>query len=720
MRTLFPEGHDVFASGLTYMEDSRELEDQQRTLMLVGDLYGVVSGLEVTDYSIAGNPRVQVSAGLAIDAQGCRVVLGAAASVSGLTGADIGKYVVITKSNLDIYSTAHPITGAAAYTRRTDSASVSVSGSCASGLGCVALGYISNVVTGGAASVSISSNIGTYRKELRISPDRLGVGNDVAEHRLSAHADGISGGTGSLIPSIFNAPTDYITFTDMQTGNWASINGILLGTDEVNPVADVAFIGGVGGDASGSWNIYIDSTGQTGKTQAALTDGQFLLGTVTFDNTSGELTSLVDLRVFYETTQDMIRADLTEAQTNDSLTESSTLKNNLNRMRYRLNMLETTAGGAYPAIGNSNCDYNGNTDAVFTAAIGDLPASGGTLVLADGTWVFGNQVSVNKPVCFVGQGHSNIVASTPMTVFSVLSSGVVFDGIDFNVSVVSGTPFHMIDMADQTDLLVKNCSLFAEATLGSFSGELVRVAGGANVNIDSNYLYSNTATEMCVARVVQSGSNATSGLSVVNNVTEGKGNALLFRFDSGSAVQVIIDNNKGEIGSYPTGTRTWILFDSGTTVYDCLINSNSFKSYASGSSVVPGFVSMNNTGGATIVGNTAKFNAPATTFAIGILAWDESVVQGNKIQDAHFGIIGHERCAICGNGLYGITSEGINLPVDDCTVAGNIIYGTGGKGVDIVGDNNLVASNIIKGFAVGIVDGGAGNVVSGTNWNQVS
>lgn len=53
---------------------------------------------------------------------------------------------------------------------------------------------------------------------------------------------------------------------------------------------------------------------------------------------------------------------------------------------------------------NSWGDFNGTTDAVFTAAVAAMPASGGTIYVKRGTYTFSNAVAVAKPIVFVGEG----------------------------------------------------------------------------------------------------------------------------------------------------------------------------------------------------------------------------------------------------------------------------------------------------------------------------
>lgn len=705
MRTLFPEGHDVFASGLEYVEDSREWEDRQRILALVGDQYGVVSGLEVTDTS-AVTPDITISAGLAIDALGQRVVLDSSTSITGLLPSDIGSYVVIYQNNLDIFPTSHPITGASAYTREIDGATVVVSGAYASGLtGYVLLACISNVVTGGVPSVSVSTTLRSCREELRIDPQRLGTAMDVNEHRLSAHEDGISGGTGSLIPSIIDAATDYIAFTAMAAGTWISINGVLLGVDEINPITNKYVYFSTVTDAAGSWNIYIDNSGNTGKTQAALTADQFLLATVVFDNISGDLSSLVDSRIFYEMTQDLVRVDLTEAQTNDSLTAASTLRNNLNRIRYRLNTLETTAGGAYPVIGNTGGDYNGTTDAIFNTAIADLPAAGGTLVLADGTWIFGGTVIIDRPVHLIAEGHSHIVlnGAVPGTLFSVQSSGVIFEGIVFDFAA-SGGAYHLIDVVDEDSMSVRECRLNADG--GGLTDDFVRIAGGRMFEIENN-TYITDNGRMPFLRVVQSAGNVTSGLMMTENITMGEGSPSLFSMNSGTLNGAVISNNITIEGN--SFGDTWIYFNAGCAVDNVSIDGNAFQS--TGGTGVYGISSFA-AGNLTISNNTLKLTgAGGTTY--GIFASTRGTIIGNTIVDADNGIvIGGTRSLIGDNSIQGATVNGIYLTsaADNSVVKGNMVYGTAGtNGIYLLSDDCIVDSNYTEGFTTGLNDGGANN-----------
>lgn len=713
MRTLFPEGHDVFATGLDFVEESRDWEDRQRTLSLIGDQYGVVSGLEVIDVSALTND-IQISAGLAIDALGRRVVLDNDTLVTGLDPLDIGSHVIIYQANVDLFPTAHPITGVSDDTREVDGASVVVSGAYASGVGHVLLACISDVVTGGAPTVSLSTTLRNCREELRIDPERLGTGRDTNEHRLSAHANGISGGTGSLVPSIFDAATDYIRFTAMAASNWISINGVLLGVDEINPIDGKYVYFDTGSDPSGSWNIYMDSSGSTGKTQAALTADQFLLATVTFDDGSGDLSSLVDSRIFYEMDQDLVRVDLTEAQTNDSLTQASTLRNNLNRVRYRLNALETTAGGAYPVIGNANADYVGATEAVFAQAVASLPAGGGTLVLADGAWTFSNPVVVDKPIHFVSERGStiSIVSNGITNAFSIQSDGVEFEGIVFDVNYASGGTIHLIDVADFNNFVVKDC-VFALEAGGNLYGEVVRIAGGSNFVIEDN-LYKTDTAQMYLVRVIQSIGNVTSGLCIKDNILQGLGSANLFHLDTGDAKVVSISHNTGLVGE-AGGLRTWILSDVGTNMYSTSIVGNVYECTNIGGAVIPIFVFLSHIGGGSIVGNVLRFTDPATTFAVGISVADDFTICGNQIRDAHFGISVSDRCAVNGNNLEGITSEGINVVANNNSIVGNVLQGTGGIGIDVDGDNNIIDGNSVIDFVVGIQNDGANNFLKITD-----
>lgn len=62
------------------------------------------------------------------------------------------------------------------------------------------------------------------------------------------------------------------------------------------------------------------------------------------------------------------------------------------------------------SIGNGTTtfgDFNGTTDAAFTAALAALPGTGGTLFIKPGTYTFANTVTVSKPVTFLGSGTTN-------------------------------------------------------------------------------------------------------------------------------------------------------------------------------------------------------------------------------------------------------------------------------------------------------------------------
>lgn len=75
------------------------------------------------------------------------------------------------------------------------------------------------------------------------------------------------------------------------------------------------------------------------------------------------------------------------------------------------------------SIGNGTTsfgDFNGTTDAVFTAAIAALPGSGGIVYVKTGTYTFTNSVSVGKPVRFVGDGvGATVVVGNAVTPFTV-------------------------------------------------------------------------------------------------------------------------------------------------------------------------------------------------------------------------------------------------------------------------------------------------------------
>lgn len=709
MKSHFPEGHDVFSTDLQFVEESRDFEDRQRTLALIGDYYGVVFGLDVTDASVVVDNKLTISAGLAINEDGYRINLASETTIAGITAAHEGYYVAIYVDNTDILSTAHPITGASGYTREIDGASLTLVSSVAEGTGYVALACITNVVSGGAPSISFSTAVRSCRHEMRVDPEKLGTGLDVTEHRLSTHCDGISGGTGSLIPTIINSTIDYIAFTDMQTDNWVSINGVLLGTDETNPVADVAFSGS---DLAGAYNIYIDASGSTGKTQAALSDTQFLICTVDFVLPGGDLENLQDLREFYEITQDLVRVDLVEAETNDSLTRQSTIKNNLNRIRNRLNVLETT-GRAYVVIANSGGDYNGATDAVFTQAINDMPAAGGTIVVADGVWNFGNAVNVNKSIRF-DAGSSTVintnVAVSPFTAFSVSADEVVFDSFTFNVNSSVGGTQHIISFNDVDHGSVVNSLLLAETASGNLYGEMVLVNGGNSINIYNCHYHTETS-QMYLVRV--DGASVVSGLKIRNNAMMGDGNANLLHVDSGGVQLLCIDANSAQIGN-AGGLRTWIMTDSGTEIHGMSIVSNQYQCYNTTAATIPIAFALSHTGDAAIVGNTIQFADPGTTFPLGInLGAGEFTVGNNIIRDSHLAIgISGNYYSINSNIIIGATSKGIQSTGDGGAIVGNTIRGNGSVGLDLSGDGNIADNNIVDGFTDDVSDTGAGNYVN--------
>ena len=712
MKSLYPEGHDVFGGDLQFTETSREFEDRQRMVALVGDQFGIVSGFDVTDNSDVSDNKLVISAGLAFDALGYRLNMVSGTTVSGILPSDIGNYVAIYVENQETNSTAHPVTGASAYTREVDGVTATIVSSVASGSGHVMVACITNVVTGAIPSVDFSTSVRSCREELTIDPDRLGTGLDVAEHRRSAHSDGISGGTTSLVPSIFDAATDYIVFTQMDSTHWVAIGGVLLGSEEVNPVSDVTFSTVV--DAAGSWNIYMDSSGATGKTQGALTADQFLIATVTFDNVSGDLSSLVDSRVFYETTQDLVRVDLVEAETNDSLSAASTAKNNLNRLRYRLLVLETT-GRAHIVIANSGGDYNGATDAVFVQALAAMPASGGTIVVADGVWNFSGSVAVNKTIKFLASENTIINTNTlitPYTTFAVTADNCTFDGFTFSVdNTTSGNLLqHVVGFTDCGHGQVINCALEAATTAGTVGGELVLVNGGSEIDIYKNH-YHTDDSQMFLVRV--SATNTVSGLSVRRNSTEGAGSANLLHVNSGAVDNLDVTHNRAVIGLGAAGYQSWIVTDAGTAIYGMTVSNNNYYCVGTTAVLTPIGVICGHTGDLVLSSNTFRFTDPGTTTPLAIsIGGPLSTLSNNIIRDANIALgISSSYSTINSNAIIGATGTAVSITGDNNVMVGNTIQGGGAVGLNLSGDNNIIDDNQIHGFTDDISDTGADNYV---------
>lgn len=710
MKSLFPEGHDVFGGDLQFAETSREFEDRQRMVALVGDQYGIVSGFDVTDNSDVSDNKLVISAGLAFDALGYRLNMASGTTVSGILPSDIGNYVAIYVENSQTNPTAHPVTGASAYTKEVDGVVATIVSSVVSGSGHIMVACITNVVTGAVPSVDFSTSVRSCREELTIDPDRLGTGLDVAEHRRSAHSDGISGGTTSLVPSIFDAATDHITFTQMDSTHWVSINGVLLGSEEINPVGNVTFNTVV--DAAGSWNIYMDSSGATGKTQSALTADRFLIATVIFD-ASGDLSSLVDLRVFYEMTQDLVRVDLVEAETNDSLSADSTIRNNLNRVRHRLNVLETV-GRFGTVIANSGGDFNGTTDAVFTQAIASLPASGGTLFVADGIWNFAAPVSVTKPITFRA-GESTVInvnaAVSPNTTFSITADSCIFDGFTFNLNVASGNSVqHVLSFNGIDHALVENNILDAEAPGGNLYGEMVLINDCAAINVKGNHLHSDTG-QMEVVRV--DSPTICTGIIINRNLMKGNGCSNLLHVENGGVDLLNVVSNQAHIGT--TGARRiWILTDAGTNIHGMTVVSNQYYNLNNSSSTNPKFVELSHTGDTVISSNSIRFTNPGTTTPIGMSVneFGVYVVSNNLIKDANIGIgVACNESVFNGNNIIGVTSQGMVVLGDDNTIQGNIIRGSGSDGIWLNGASKTIIDGCnIDGFTNDITESApAGN-----------
>lgn len=734
MKSLYPNGHDVYSNDLQFSEEAREFEDRQRTLAVCGDEYGVVSGFEVTDASTTSN-KFEVSAGLAIDEFGYRVNLASGVTVSGITTDDIGSYVVACVDNSDTLPTEHRVTGDSAYTREVDGALVTIVSSVPSGSGYVKLACISNVTPGPAADIEFSDTIISCREVFRIDPNRLGTGTSAKEHRLSAHSNGISSpGCSALTPSVFNAATDYIEFTSLVDDDYISVNGSLLSAEDVNPPADVLF--DTGTDAAGSWNIYVDDSGNTGKTQAALVDSQLLIATVDFDDVSGDLDNLSDERVFYETTQDNIRVDLTEAETNDSLTECSTLKNNLNKIRYRIHTLETT-GKAYTVVANSGGDYNGDTDAIFITAINAMPASGGTIIVADGEWDFENTVNINKSISFVSHKNSNInmIGADPFTAFEVQSDNVVFDGLVFNgsSSLASGVggvgaEFWGISSENNSNLDVGNCEIYITSAAGDLAyGALLKVGGGHTINVINNYLefdQSALGTHTNIVKVVDPvGNNTLSGLNILNNFTySSNASADLFWLEDNAAINTIniqgnnsyISNSRTNLFGWVLSSDSWIYAGTGTAMYNANINNNCVKG-----DVYSGVTLRGNSMNGTISNNTFNLvGGNKDHYIIHVDGGFDWVISNNAIRTGKAGIyIGVDTCAINGNCLTEIEEHGILVEGHSNVISNNIVFDDAAGsatnvGIDIQGNSNIVDGNRVKFNNDAINDGGGGNFVN--------
>ena len=126
------------------------------------------------------------------------------------------------------------------------------------------------------------------------------------------------------------------------------------------------------------------------------------------------------------------------------------------------------------SIGNGTTtfgDFNGTTDAVFTAAIAALPVSGGTIYIKAGTYTFANTVAVGKQVNFVGDNFNavnitNNVAAGPA--FSVTAASSFY-----NLTISKGALglAVAIDLAASVFLTLDYCVINTAVRLnGAISG----------------------------------------------------------------------------------------------------------------------------------------------------------------------------------------------------------------------------------------------------------
>lgn len=122
-RVLYPDGHDVYADDLTWMQDNMEEELQERMAdtTLTG---GVAKGLDPTPVVDA----VDISAGRAYDGDRGRIKLDVTTQIAVAAG-DVGNYIVIENVSSDTTSDAHPITNVAAFRRRELTATLSIAAS---------------------------------------------------------------------------------------------------------------------------------------------------------------------------------------------------------------------------------------------------------------------------------------------------------------------------------------------------------------------------------------------------------------------------------------------------------------------------------------------------------------------------------------------------------------------------------------------------------------
>ena len=382
-----------------------------------------------------------------------------------------------------------------------------------------------------------------------------------------------------------------------------------------------------------------------------------------------------------------------------------------------------TSGGATIVVaavdssakGKLQADYVGDgtdDDVTIETAIAALPATGGTVVLLDGTYSIGDGagdgIDITKSnVTITGAGRSTVLQRQGDTASndgvitvgngSTAYSGVVISNlfIDGQETLYSGIQnVGILFTTDITQSTITNTWIDRNDGYGIYF--LGSASDTANNNITGNVITNNDAVGI---QISDSSHNR-----ITNNHIEGNAGDGGVSIASSSNYNIIEGNNISSNSNYG------ILVASGT--YNSVL-SNTFNS---SSNITIFLLSDNN----TINGNTIISSGHVS---IDIQSDKNTITGNNIISSTNSGISmsGADSNTITGNNIneVGAGLDGIYMAgSDNNIISGNKITDTSGassQGIDIdnsTSDNNYLAANEISGvFTVDVEDSGTGTII---------
>jgi len=189
-----------------------------------------------------------------------------------------------------------------------------------------------------------------------LTPGDLGLENSVAQHRLEAHSSGIiakdgkydSAVWGSFQPSAQDSGPEVVISFALPSSNAAIV---VNGTVYDNAIPTISLLDTSIFTAGNSlYYLYVDSDGNL-KAQTTTTElfipSKFVLCSFTRSQGGSAISGFTDLRRFTEITTLLVRADLDESTNFAALNLTSSLEDNLKRIRHQIGRAITGVGSQW-------------------------------------------------------------------------------------------------------------------------------------------------------------------------------------------------------------------------------------------------------------------------------------------------------------------------------------------------------------------------------------